>query len=154
MPGPPAEVDTMGRASAGLWRCKGEEWHSATNTKAPMTATNTVRFDMEKWWIVETMDVKGSMPFKLVAYTTYDPTARKWRRIAAMSGGGHMIGTSEGMKDNKMVWNLDVMSPMGAAMMREHTDVSDPKVGMKAWGDMSMDKGKTWNRVYEMTCKK
>jgi hypothetical protein len=28
------------------------------------------------------------------------------------------------------------------------------KAGVKMNGEMSMDKGKTWNKVYEMTCKK
>jgi hypothetical protein len=31
--------------------------------------------------------------------------------------------------------------------------MTDPKAGMKMWGEMSMD-GKTWTKVYEMTCKK
>jgi hypothetical protein len=32
--------------------------------------------------------------------------------------------------------------------------MSDPKAGAKFWGEFSMDKGKTWTKVYEMTCKK
>ena len=153
MPAAPAELADMGKGAVGLWRCKGDEWDS-TGTKGAMTATNAVRVDLDKWWLVETMDAKGRMPFKMVSYTTYDPAAKKWRRLAVMNGGGHMIGTSDGMKENKMVWNMDVMSPMGAGMMRDYADMTDPKAGMKVWGEMSMDKGKTWNKVYEMTCKK
>jgi hypothetical protein len=39
-------------------------------------------------------------------------------------------------------------------MMREFMDMTDAKVGMKSRGEMSLDKGKTWLPVYEMTCKK
>jgi hypothetical protein len=70
-----------------------------------------------------------------------------------MNGGGQMIGTSDGMKDGKMTWNMDMMSPMGGAMFRDYLDTTD-KAGLKAWGEMSMDKGKSWFKEYEMTCKK
>jgi hypothetical protein len=43
---------------------------------------------------------------------------------------------------------------MGEAMFRDHEDLTDPKVGAKMWGEMSTDKGKSWVKVYEMTCKK
>jgi hypothetical protein len=153
MPAVPAEIEAMAKSSAGTWRCKGDEFDEK-GVKAAMTATNTIKLDLDKWWIVETMEAKGRMTFKMVAYTTYDPTAKKWRRIAMMNGGGHMIGTSEGMKDNKMSWNMDIFSPMGTGMMREFMDMTDAKVGMKGRGEMSMDKGKTWLPMYEMTCKK
>jgi hypothetical protein len=153
MPAAPGEIEMMAKNAAGTWRCKGDDF-DMKGGKAAMTATSTVKIDMDKWWVVETMEAKGRMTFKMVAYTTYDPTSKKWRRLAVMNDGGQMIGTSDGMKDGKMTWNLDVMSPMGAGMMRDTIDMSDPKVGMKAKGEMSMDKGKSWMPVYEMTCKK
>jgi hypothetical protein len=153
MPVAPGEVEMMAKSATGTWRCKGDEF-DMKGGKAPMTATNTAKLDMDKWWVVETMEAKGRMTFKMVSYTTYDPTSKKWRRLAIMNDGGQMLGTSDGMKDGKMTWNLDVMGPMGAGMMRDTLDMSDPKVGMKAKGEMSMDKGKTWMPVYEMTCKK
>jgi len=42
---------------------------------------------------------------------------------------------------------------MGEGMFRDHEDVSNPKE-FKSWGEMSMDKGKTWMKVYEQSCKK
>src|SRR5262249_27666314 len=97
---------------------------------------------------------KGRMTFKMVAYTTYDPLSKKWRQVAVTNGGGQMIGTSDGMKDNKITWNLDIIGPMGSGMMREVMDLTDPKVGLKSHGDVSLDKGRTWLPVYDMTCKK
>jgi hypothetical protein len=153
MPSPPAELDMMAKSAGGTWKCKGDEWDEK-GAKGAMTATTTSKLDLDKWWMVETMEAKGKMSFKMVAYTTYDPTSKKWRRLAVMNGGGQMIGTSDGMKDGKMTWNMDMMSPMGAGQFRDYVDVTDAKAGMKVWGEMSMDKGKTWNKVYEMVCKK
>lgn len=153
MPSPPAELDMMAKATAGTWKCKGDEWDDK-GTKGTMTATSTSKLELDKWWISESMDAKGRMPFKMIAYTTYDAASKKWRRLAVMNGGGQMIGTSDGMKDGKMVWNLDMMSPMGAGQFRDYVDTTDAKAGMKVWGEMSMDKGKNWFKVYEMVCKK
>jgi hypothetical protein len=150
---PPAELDMMAKGAAGTWKCKGDEWDEK-GAKGAMTATTTGKLDLDKWWMVETMEAKGKMSFKMVSYTTYDPTSKKWRRLAVMNGGGQMIGTSDGMKDGKMTWNMDMMSPMGAGQFRDYVDTTDAKAGMKVWGEMSMDKGKTWNKVYEMVCKK
>jgi hypothetical protein len=150
---PPPELAEMAKTSAGTWRCKGEELDH-TGAKAAMTATSTVRLDLDKSWLVETMDIKGRLPFKMVAYTTYDPPTRKWRRHGVMTHGGQLVGTSDGMKDSKLTWKIDLITPMGAGMMREHTDLTDPKAGMKGWGEMSLDRGKTWLKVYEMTCRK
>jgi hypothetical protein len=154
MPAVPPEIEAMGKTAAGTWKCKGDDFDPMSGAKSPLTATNTVKLDLDKWWIVENMEVKGKMTFKMVAYTTYDATSKKWRRLSMMNDGGHMIGTSDGMKDNKMTWNMDMITPMGAGMFRDSMDLTDAKAGMKSWGEMSMDKGKTWKKVYEMTCKK
>ena len=154
MPAVPGEIEAMAKTAAGTWKCKGEEFDMMSGAKGPMTATSTMKLDLDKWWLVESMEAKGRMTFKMVAYTTYDATSKKWRRLAVMNDGGHMIGTSDGMKDNKMTWNMDMITPMGAGMFRDNMDLTDVKAGMKVWGEMSMDKGKTWKKVYEMTCKK
>lgn len=149
----PAEIAAMAKQTGGTWRCKGEEWDDK-GAKAPMTASGTAKLDLGGWWITDVMEAKGRMAFKMITHTTYDPTSKKWRRLGISSDGMQMIGTSDGMKDNKMTWNLDMMGPMGAGQFREHMDMTDTKAGMKGWGEMSMDKGKTWMKVYEMTCKK
>lgn len=153
-PPPPPELDTMAKASVGFWRCKGDEWDSMTGTKGPVTATNVVKLDLDKWWLAETLEVRGRMTFKMLTYSTYDALSRKWRRLAIMNGGTHMVGTADAMKDGKMTWNLDLIGPMGAGLFRDHMDVSDPRAGMKVWGEASMDKGRSWTKVYEMTCRK
>ena len=43
---------------------------------------------------------------------------------------------------------------MGDGMFRDHLDTSDRQGRREDVGRVSMDKGKTWTKVYEMTCKK
>ena len=153
MPKPAAELDVMVKATVGTWKCTGEV-ANPDGTKAKATATNKVKVDLDKFWLVESLEVKGAMPFKMHAYSTFDASAKKWRRVTVDSWGGYMHGTSDGMKDNKLTWNLDTVGAMGTGQFRDHMDMTDAKAGLKVWGEMSMDKGKTWNKVYEMTCKK
>jgi hypothetical protein len=154
MPKVPAEIGDMGKTVTGTWKCKGDEM-DPTGAKNPITATIKTKVDMDKWWITDNMEVKGKNTFKMMSFTTYDATSKKWRRVAVDNWGGQMVGTSDGMKDGKMDWNSDTISPMGAGMFRDHVDATDAaKTGVKFWGEMSMDKGKTWNKVYEMSCKK
>ena len=154
MPKPPAELDAMAKTAVGTWKCTGES-PNPDGSKGKVTATNKVKVDLDKFWLVENLEVKGAgMTFKMQAFSTYDASAKKWRRVTVDSMGGYMHGTSDGMKDNKMTWNLDTVGAMGTGQFRDHMDMTDAKAGPKFWGEMSMDKGKTWNKVYEMTCKK
>jgi len=65
------------------------------------------------------------------------------------------VASSDGPgADGKMTAMSDTYGPHGQGMMRENLDMSDAKAGIKMMGEMSMDKGKTWTKVYEQTCKK
>lgn len=152
-PKPHADLAAMAKTVIGAWKCKGDSFEMPGGAKTPVTATNKVTVELDKFWIVDNLEVKGGMPFKMIAYTTYDSGAKKWRRVAVTNMGGYMVGTSDGMKDNKMDWNLDTVGPM-SGQFREHVDAGDARAGVKFWGEMSADKGKTWFRVYEMACTK
>ncbi|MDQ3365722.1 MAG: hypothetical protein M3680_09880 [Myxococcota bacterium] len=154
MPKPPTELGDMAKVAVGTWRCAGSET-GQDGASGKLTATVRGKLDLDKWWITESMDAKGARgSYKSVAYTTYDPGSKKWRRLSVDSMGNQFVGTSDGMKENKLTWNMDMMGGMGAGMFRDYLDLTDAKAGVKLWGEMSMDKGKTWNKVYELTCKK
>lgn len=155
-PKPPVEVAEMAKLVVGTWRCSGTEIN-ADGTSVKMTATVKTKVDLDKWWISETMQAKGPRgTFKMVAYTTFDPNSKKWRRVSVDSMGNQYVGTSDGIKDGvaKLDWNIDTMGSMGAGMFRDHIDLTAVKTGTKLSGELSTDKGKTWKPVYEMTCKK
>lgn len=150
----PPEIEAMAKTAVGTWKCKGDEFDEKGNKVGPITGTNKVKLELDNWWLSETMEIKGLRTVKMMAFSTYDPRSKKWRRAVVMNRGGQMIGTSDGPKESKLTWNMDLISPQGGALYRDYQDASDPKVGLKVWGEYSIDKGKTWLRAYEMTCKK
>lgn len=156
MPKPPADIAAFAKQAGGSWKCKGTsvDMTNPTATVA-MTASVKSKADLDGWWITDTMTGKaGKQSFKMMSYTTYDAKSSKWRRVSVDNGGGQMVGTSDGMKDGKLVFNMDAMGPMGGSMFRDYTDMTDMKAGAKFRGEMSMDKGKTWIKGWEVACKR
>ena len=150
---PPQELADMAKTMAGTWKCKGSGMGHDMKM-GDMTATMTPKLEMGGYWIHDTFDAKmGKEPFHFESYTTYDSMTKKWHRVMAEIGGGYSTGDSAGMVAGKMDWELSSHGMMGDSPFKDHLDASDPKA-VKAWGEMSMDKGKTWMKVYEMTCKK
>lgn len=155
MPKAPQELADMAKAMTGTWKCTGKALGEDMKTMADMTATAKPKLEGNGWWMHLVYDAKmGKMPFHFDEYTTFDAKAKQWRRVMVESMGGINMGTSSGPANNKMDWDLTTKSMMGEGMFRDHEDWSDPKAGFKSWGEMSMDKGKTWTKVYEQTCKK
>jgi hypothetical protein len=152
---PPAEIADMAKMASGTWRCKGQGMDSSMKM-ADMTATMKMKTTLNGFWVHSMFDSKmGKEPYTFEAFTTFDPSTKKWKRLTVDNAGGWATGESAGLKDGKVEWESAWHSPMmGDATFRDHEDLSDPKAGVKMWGEISMDKGKTWNKVYEMSCKK
>lgn len=153
----PTEIADMAKQMAGTWRCKGQGLGPDMKTMVDMTGTmRGGKLEAENWWIHDTFD--STMPkagkYHYDSYVTYDPSSKKWHRVMLETGGAYSTGDSAGMTGGKLDWELTSHSPMGEALFRDHLDMSDPKAGVKSWGEASMDKGKSWTKVYEVTCKK
>ena len=151
---PPAELAAMAKMTTGTWTCKGQGLDH-TMKMMDMIGTMKIKLDVGGWWMHGSFESKmGKEPFQFESFTTFDPASKKWKRVMVESGGGWSSGESAGLQANKVDWDLSTHSAMGDAMFRDHEDLSDAKAGAKMWGEFSMDKGKTWTKVYEMTCKK
>ena len=151
---PPAELTDMAKQAAGTWHCKGQGMDHSMKM-VDMTATMKMKLELASFWMHASFESKmGKEPFAFESYTSFDPASKKWKRVMVETGGGWLTGESAGLKDNKVDWEMTAHSPMGEGMFRDHEDLSDVKAGVKMWGEFSMDKGKTWTKVYEMTCKK
>jgi hypothetical protein len=151
----PAEVAAMAKATAGTWRCKGQGMDMKAMKMADMNATMKMKSALSGWWIQGSFESKmGKETFAFETFTTFDPSSKKWKRVMVDNSGGWMTGESAGAKDGKVDWEMAAHGPMGGGMFRDHEDMSDPKVGVKMWGEFSPDNGKTWAKVYEMACKK
>lgn len=153
MMAPPAELAEMAKAASGTWKCKGQGADNAMKM-ADMSATLTIKPDLDNWWVRATFEsAVGAEKFRFESFTTYDPKSKKWKRVMVDNGGTWGSGESAGIKNNKVDWNLTMHTPRGDAMFRDHEDLSD-RSAVKMWGEVSLDKGKNWIKVYEMTCQK
>jgi len=154
MPKPPAEIAATAKAMARM-TCKGQGM-GMDMQMADMTGTTTAKTDLDGWWIREDLNFtvgkgKAAWKMKMVQFMNYDAKLAKWHVIGMDNGGGLNVGMAD-MKDGKYELTADMSSPMGSGMFRDHGDMTDKK-NVKFWGEMSMDKGKSWTKVYEVTCK-
>jgi hypothetical protein len=150
---PPKELAAMARTMEGTWTCKGQALGHDMKAMVPMTATLTSKVEMAGFWMHDSFDAKmGDQPFHFESYTTFDATAKKWKRVMVEVGGGWSAGEATGT-GAKLDFELQSHGPMGDSPFRDHVDASNPKA-VKAWGEFSMDKARSWTKVYEMTCSK
>lgn len=152
----PTEIADMAKQMSGTWKCKGQSIGPDMKSMVDMAGTfKGGKLESDNWWIHDTFDSSmGKSKYHFDSYTTYDAGSKKWHRVMIETGGGYSTGDSAGMTGGKLDWELTSMSPMGTTTFRDHLDASDMKAGVKTWGEVTMDKGKTWTKVYEQTCKK
>jgi hypothetical protein len=157
-PKPPQEVTDMSKAMTGTWKCEGTGM-GMDGKEMRFRGTMKSKSDLDGYWVHDSFDGtmgegKAVLKFKFESFSTYDPNSKKWKTMFADNYGGSMVGESEGMKDGKMD-TTSVMSDMrGKGIFKDHMDASDPKQGVHMWGEESRDGNMTWNKVYDMTCKK
>jgi hypothetical protein len=157
MPKPPAEVKDYVKMAGAHNNCKGTGLGMDMKSEVKFTGSVNRKADLDNWWVHESMtgtmgEGKTKATMKMEAYMTYDTKMGKWRMVSVMNDGTQMVGTAD-FKDGKLEAVSDTTGPMGAGMFKDHGDATDKKAGMHMWGEMSMDKGKTWTKVYDMTCK-
>jgi hypothetical protein len=149
---PAKELVEMTKNMAGTWKCTGKAY--VMGNAIDMTGKMTSKAEMDGMWVHDIFDAKmGKASFHFDSFTTFDEKTKKWHRVMVENGGGYSTGTSDGVKDNKIDFELAVHGTQGNSTFRDHIDASDVKKGVKSWGEMSMD-GKKWDKVYEQTCTK
>jgi len=149
----PQEITDLAKILTGTWKCSGTMQLPDATQPTPLTATVRTKVDLDGFWIHDTFEGKaGKTVIKSESFTTFD--GKKWRRVVVDNRGTQVLGTSDGPKDGRMDFNLDVIGgAVPASQSRYHLDATDPKA-LKFDGELSTDKGKTWNKVYEVTCKR
>src|SRR5215468_11146985 len=66
--GPPAELATLAKATAGTWHCKGQGMDH-TMKMVDTTGTMTIKLDVNNWWLHGTFDSKmGKEPFHFESF--------------------------------------------------------------------------------------
>ena len=154
VPKPAPEHAERFNAMQGTWKCTGQMMGPTGAT--PMEYVVTSKMDLDKFWIQSTMATKKTkvnpVPFKFTMYTTYDGKTKKWSRVMVDNMGGWAMDTSDGLKGTTLNWE-GKMQGMGMTMSARHVEEMKGPKEMAAKGEMSMD-GKSWQPMYEATCKK
>lgn len=153
MPTPPAEVAALVKAATGTWKCAGKAFMPDGNS-FDMKATMKTKFALDKFWAQMSFNETKKNGFKFEGYRTFD--GKKWHGVNVNNMGGTEVTWSDGPKDGKTVWQGTARDPMMGEHMVKHYEEPVGTAGkeMKVWGEWSTDKGKTWAKGYEATCKK
>ena len=154
MPKPAQQVTDRIKERAGTWKCDGtsigmdmkDTKFTATMTTKP-TSTGSGR---TRTFVGKAGEGKAAMAYKFESYSTFDTSAKKWREITVDNWGGQSVGTGD---DHNLITS-DMSDSMGKGMMKDHEDATDLKKGLHVWGEASKDAGKTWLKIYDLTCKK
>lgn len=158
MPKPAPQIADHAKVMAGSWKCDGTSI-GMDGKDTPFAGTYAAKTDLDGWWVHASFSGKAgtgkaAMPYKFEQFATFDPGTKKWRHVFIDNWGGQMIGTSDEMKDGKEETAFESNDLMGKAQVKQSVDASDPKKGVRMSGQMSKDNGKTWLKIYDMTCKK
>ena len=162
-PKPDAQLVALTKTMKGTWTCTGDMMGPDGNPAYKTKATSKVKTDLDGLWIrtdyVETKSKAVKVPYKFTSYATYDAKNAKWYRVMVDNWGMYGSGWSTGADAaGAIVWDLTMKSPMGDSKFRDHDEpATDPKAkkgSRHMWGEMSMDNGKTYTKVYDVTCKK
>ena len=154
MPKPAQQVVDRLKERTGTWKCDGTSI-GMDMKDIKFSATMTTKSDLDGFWVHETFvgkagEGKAAWTYKFENYSTYDTGMKKWREIIVDNFGGQAIGTGD---DHNLITS-DMVDGMGKGMMKDHEDASDLKKGLHVWGEASKDAGKTWMKIYDLTCKK
>ena len=147
--GPAPEIAKVGKATTGTYKCKGNTMRG-DGSSTPLVATVAVKLDLDNAWIQTTLAEDSKTPLRFTEYRTYDPVAKQWTRIQLVNTSGHVQSTSLGEQNGKWTWEGAAVSPAGTLQLRDYEEC--PAGGMHLWGEALL--GGTWQKLYEVTCKK
>lgn len=153
MPTPSAEVAAMVKANTGTWKCIGKAM-MPDGSSVDMKATMKAKFALDKFWAQMSFAETKKNGYKFESYRTFD--GKKWHDVTVDNMGGSGVTWSDGPKDGKTMWQGTARDPMMGEHMVKHYEEAVGTTGkeLKVWGEYSTDKGKTWAKGYEATCKK
>lgn len=149
-PAPPLavspEIATRGKLLAGTYACKGNR-QLGNGASEPLQSSLVVKLELDNAWIVGQWTEKTG---KFVDYRTFDDVAKQWTRMQLVSDGSHAVLTSIGEKSGEWVWEGVASSSRGTVTIRHHETLKGKE--LKIWGEAQL--GGTWQKSYEVTCKR
>ncbi len=157
MPKVPHQLTDRAKATAGTWKCDGAGM-GMDGKDLKFGGTFLSKTDLDGMWIHNSFsgamgEGKSAMKYKFETYATWDSGRKQWREVFMDNFGDQTLSSGDEMKDGKLEIVGESQDALGKSAMKDHLDASDPKK-LRFNGEQSKDGGKTWQRTYEMTCKK
>jgi hypothetical protein len=150
----PAELVTLGKQSAGAWKCTGQAMMGESMIDVKGTVTNKVDATLNKFWIQSTLVGTAAKmpPMRGVWYTTYDAGSSKLWRVNLNARGGHSTAWGT-IADKKIMWEGDARWGGTDYKTKTTEEWVSPKE-LKVSSEASKDGGKTWAKELDTVCKK
>ncbi|CAN5311215.1 hypothetical protein BH11MYX1_BH11MYX1_38620 [soil metagenome] len=145
------------KSTAGTWRCDGSGM-GMDGKAVSFGGTYRSKPDLDGSWIHNSFagtlgSGKSAMKYKFEAYATWDPGTKRWREVFVDNFGDQTLSGGAEMKDGKLDITGESLDMLGRSTIHDHLDASDA-TRLQFRGEQSRDGGKTWQNMYEMTCKK
>jgi hypothetical protein len=156
MPTPSEELKAVAKAMNGNWKCTGTVMGMDMKER-PSTATMSFKLEVDGFWLRGEMAEKktkdNAHPYKFTSLQTYDAATKKWMKFGFDNTGSWSKAWSTG-PDATGKWTWEAVSTMAGMEFkgRDYEETKDKAVHV--WGEGSMDGGKTYTKMYDITCKK
>ena len=155
---PAPEIADAAKAMVGSYKCKGVDFNPDGSSR-PSLSTMKISSELDGFYILvdlqEQKTKENATPFKAKMYRTYDAEAKKWTNtMLATAPGGPLTMTTTDAMGGQVTWTGSFQM-MGHAFTEKSHEEPDAKTkSVHIWGEFSMDGGKTFNKDYDITCKK
>jgi hypothetical protein len=156
---PAPEIAAAAKVMVGSYTCKGVDMNPDGSSR-PAVSKMKISLEMNGYYILvdlaEQKSKDNATPLAAKMYRTYDSTSKKWINtlIASAPGGPVTMTTTDAMGTGPVTWT-GTGTIMGQAFTeKSHEEPDAAAKTVHVWGEFSMDGGKTFNKDYDVTCKK
>ncbi len=155
---PAPEIADAAKAMAGSYKCKGVDFNPDGSSR-PSLATMKISSELDGFYILvdlqEQKTKENATPFKARMYRTYDADAKKWTNtLLATAPGGPLTMTTTDAMGGQVTWSGSFSMQGHSFTEKSHEEPDAKTKSVHIWGEFSMDGGKTFNKDYDITCKK
>ena len=144
------DIDAAAKSLIGTWRCQGNMVSLETGKLADSKGVLKTSIDLDHWWITSTYVEAKKVGVKFTTHRTYDASNHVWTRLDITNIGRYAISSAPPAVDGEQRF-------MSVPGKNEPTlraiERADGKT-ISITSDSTRDGGKTWARLYELTCKK
>jgi hypothetical protein len=156
---PAPEIAEAAKVMAGSYTCKGVDMNPDGSSR-PATSKMKISLELGGYYILvdlaEQKSKDNATPLAAKMYRTYDTTTKRWINtlLASAPGGPVTMTTTDKMGVGPVTWTGSGTIMGQAFTERSHEDPDPATKSVHVWGEFSMDGGKTFQKDYDVTCKK